>query len=320
MKGIVREMYVFDVFINRVQWYDNASATWMSIQDVDDSTWDVSEMRKLMKRGVVIRNDVAYVGIAHENGVSGWLLHVQLSVSSYPQAVNKQLSIVKGFQKSLSACIALFHHAMLHKCGSKRSNEASSISAEKLDVTTRVLQELFAPGMKLDAMLKGVENTLLNFPDAEKVSIICRENASNRVLYRSSGLERAESNGIAFARSSSSASSLTLQTSPHRLDSRGMSSVEYSEDVGNSADGLVMSTGKSRVFRFASCDVSGEIIISVEEGLSEADMELLSALCRTIGRRAYELYRGSRSKKALVEAQRSLQETRFVMHSYFYLI
>ena len=85
--------------------------------------------------------------------------------------------------------------------------------------------------------------------------------------------------------------------------------MEYSEDMGNE-DGLMTSNGKNRIFRFASCDVNGEIIIALSEHLSEADVELLSALCRTIGRRAYELYRGSRNKKALVEAQRSLHETR----------
>ena len=160
-----------------------------------------------------MRDNVVFLGVPHESGVGGWLLHFSLSSLTHPDLLQPRAAILSQLRQSLRNNIILLYHAMHYKCGSKRSTEASSISAEKLDVTTRVLQELFAPGMKLDAMLKGVENILLQFPDAEGMGIVCRENASNRVLYKTSCVERGDvqasmpaTSGIAYTRSASSSS------------------------------------------------------------------------------------------------------------------
>ena len=141
--------------ICRVHWYDSSTTSWLCTGELDEPTIDLSEMKKLISRGVVVRDNVVFLGVPYESGVGGWLLHFSLPSLTHPDLLQPRAAILSQLRQSLRNNIILLYHAMHYKCGSKRSTEASSISAEKLDVTTRVLQELFAPGMKLDAMLKS---------------------------------------------------------------------------------------------------------------------------------------------------------------------
>lgn len=196
----------------------------------------------------------------------------------------------------------------------KQESEASS----RLSILTNCLQEMHTPSIRLGPMLRAVESHVRSLPGTVTAVISCVDVSEGVVLYgpdvdtTSSTMHHSSKNrknvSISFAN--------TVSESTHNMNTSGDSGKlnvdsltaghesRVSASLGNKVEGESRSSWD---FSFREYEIEGVLSVITNDVLNSGDRIMLTALAKAVGRRVYELYRGTRNKKAFVEVQRDLE-------------
>lgn len=203
----------------------------------------------------------------------------------------------------------------------------------KIEVLTNCLNSMHAVDMvKAPAMLQVVEGLLTAYPNVLKIHIMCKDISENRVIY---GAYDSESGGDEKGLENSGRNSAT---GAERWDRSKDSSAWGGRSTSLHVDGLhdVRDASQGHSANPSSADASREIVVEFQEyeirgrvsftmasqwphSSSQSwvcERRVLGALVKAVGRRAYELYRGSRNKRSYVETKMALEQCRYAKPSW----